>query len=168
MVAKGLLVKILLRVILPLAVILVIVFGLSYFGLESAEEIGLKVWAEEDVEQVIAGFMENGAARNIEGAHAYCSNRVVSEVAIAEFIESGYDEIFAGYKGLNIEEAGRDLSEPIYTHSIAVEQGNLKAKGIIIYDDGKVLKFTAFLTDENDVVEITDIRIGYHRSLRGY
>lgn len=170
MVAKSLLVKILLRVILPLTVILVIVFSVGYFGTKSVENGGFFPLErpEESIKQVIAEFMEAGATRNIEAAYAYWSPDSATEEEIVEFIESNYEDLFAGYKRFTIE------SMRWYSgwHQVMVEMrtwASCHAWGEVIYSGGEVLPFHARLLNKNRgsvaVIsyrnwKITDIGIG--------
>ena len=104
MVAKSLLVKILLRVILPLAVILAIVFSLGYFELKHATGIG---WfegmrIERNVKQVIEQFMKAGEARDMEAAYACKYYKSPFEEGIVELIDRKYEYVFEGYRSLAI------------------------------------------------------------------
>ena len=105
----------------------------------------------ENVETVIAEFMEAGAARNVEAAYDYWSPKLATEEEIVEYIESRYDDLFAGYERLNINSGiGKSIGD--------IDSFN--AKGDIIYTGAKILPFEAWLVKENDVWQIIDILIG--------
>ena len=166
MVAKSLLVKILLRVILPLAVILVIVFSLGYFGLKQATGIG---WfegmrIEKDVKQVIAEFMEAGEARDIEEAYACKYYKSSFEEGIVELIERRYDDVFAGYKSLAINSMSWQ-SDMMLLGGGAFQR--CRVKGDITYTSGRVLRFDARMVKENGIWKISVLRIGGHLIIEG-
>lgn len=166
MVVKSLLVRISLRVILPLVVILLVVFGPLYFGLESDENMGLvdDEALTENVEQVIARFMEAGAARNMGEAYACVYYR--SEEGLAGLINRGYDDVFAGYRILTINSIWSEW-RPESDWSIVVgddeDGGDIDrcyVEGKITYTSGTVLPFDASMGKENDIWKIRRIRIG--------
>ena len=172
MVAKSLLVKILLRVILPLAVILVIVFSLGYFGLKQATGIG---WfegmrIEKDVKQVIAEFMEAGEARDIEAAYACWFPESITRGEIVELLGRGY--VFAGYKGLTIDNMSYETRWNEIGPEVVAPQGDgesdgdgggikiYKVQGEITYTSSRARRFEAWMGQENYVWKIKDITIG--------
>ena len=170
MVAKNILAIILLRVILPLAVILVIVFGVWYFGFERAYGVGLfeAVRIEKDVKQVIAEFMEAGASRDIEAAYACCYGESVSEEGIVELIEKRYDDVFVGYKSLTTDRMWVPWNimrlRVVATYGVGDDRGidSWYVEDDIIYASGKVLRFEALMEKENGVWKISGIRVGHH------
>jgi len=99
---------------------------------------------------VIAEFMEAGATRNVEAAHACWSPQSATEEEIDEYIESNYG-VFAGYERVDIDsqsgQSGGGISETY-------------VKGAIIYTGGQRLPLEASLEKDNDVWKITGIRIG--------
>ena len=104
-----------------------------------------------EVEPVIARFMEAGAANNTEAAYA-CTAQGISEEELADYIESNYDDVFAGYERLNISGFQAQSSAGITLCDVS---------GAVIYTDGGSLPFEASLVKENDVWKITYIYIGY-------
>jgi len=105
----------------------------------------------ENVETIIAEFIEAGAARNVEAASDYWSPKLATEEEIVEYIESRYDDLFAGYERLNVDSwLGTSIGD--------IDSCN--ARGEIIYTDAKILPFEAWLEKENDVWKIIDILIG--------
>ena len=104
------------------------------------------------VEPVIAEFMEAGAAGDVEAAYACWPPESVTEEEIAEFVESNYDDVFAGYEHLNISSWESESSAGITTCDVS---------GAVIYTGDKSLPFEASLVKENDVWKLTDIYIGY-------
>jgi hypothetical protein len=105
-----------------------------------------------DVEPVIARFMEAAAANNTEAAYACWSTQGISEEDIADFIESNYDDVFAGYERLNISGFQAQSSAGITLCDVS---------GAVIYTDGESLPFEASLVKVNDAWKITYITIGY-------
>ena len=175
MVGKSLLVMILLRVILPLAVILAIVFGVTHFGLKQAYGVGLfeSMRIEKDVKQVIAEFMEAGESRDMEAAYACKHYRSSFEEGRVELIERRYDDIFAGYESLTIDRMSWKWGIGIGIEVVvgpADRDGDgdgggidsCRAKGVIRYTSGKVLPFDAWMAKENDVWKIRELRIDGH------
>ena len=105
-----------------------------------------------EVEPVIARFMEAGAANNTEAAYACWSTQGISEEDIADFIESNYDDVFAGYERLNISGFQAQSSAGITLCDVS---------GAVIYTDGESLPLEASLAKVNDAWKITYIHIGY-------
>ena len=105
----------------------------------------------ENVETVIAEFMEAGAARNVEAAYDYWTPKLATEEEIVEYIESRYDDLFAGYESLDIDS---------WIGWSTGDTDNCNARGEIIYIGAKILQFEAWLVKENDVWRIIDILIG--------
>ena len=131
-----------------------IVYGLPGMEVENIN-FGESMRMAENVKQVIAEFMEAGAERNIDAAYACWSPESATEEDIAEYIESNYDDLFAGYERLTIEQLGG--------HSIGgggIDSCHAKGDIIYTYNGGKRLLFEAWLMKENDVWKITDIQIG--------
>ncbi|HEY4711998.1 MAG TPA: hypothetical protein VIH69_04900 [Dehalococcoidia bacterium] len=104
------------------------------------------------VKPVIEAFMEAGAANNTEAAYACCSPQSVSEEELVEFIESNYDDIFAGYERLTMGSWNGQSSAGITTCEVC---------GGVIYTSNPSLPFEASLVKTNDVWKITSIYIGY-------
>jgi hypothetical protein len=171
-VAKSLLAKILLRVILPLAVILVIVLGVSYFGFKQVGGIGLfeGMRIEKDVKQVISEFMEAGEARNIEAAYACWSPESITRGEIVEFIGRRY--VFAGYESLTIDNMSWETRWGEIRPEVVAPQGDgesdgdgggikiYKVQGEITYTGKRARRFQAWMGPENDGWKIKDITIG--------
>jgi phosphatidylglycerophosphate synthase len=105
-----------------------------------------------DVEPVIARFMEAGAANNTEAAYACWSTQMYSEQDIAQYIESYYDDLFAGYERLDISGFQAESSGGITVCDVS---------GVVIYTGGESLPFEASLVKMNDVWKLTYIYIGY-------
>ena len=108
------------------------------------------------VEPVITEFMEAGAARDAEAAHACWSTQSVSEEQIAEYIESNYDDVFAGYERLTIQQKIEQSVAGITTCSV---------NGDIIYTGAGDPRssFQAWLEKDDDGCwKITSIQIGYN------
>jgi hypothetical protein len=103
------------------------------------------------VKPVIAEFMEAGEARNVTAAYACWSPQSATEEEIAEYIESNYDDVFAGYERLNINRWSGESSAGITTCYVS---------GAVIYTGGQSLPFEASLVKKNDVWKITGINIG--------
>ena len=103
-----------------------------------------------DVEPVIERFMEAGAANNTEAA--YACTQAISEEELADYIESNYDDVFAGYERLNISGFQAQSSAGITLCDVS---------GAVIYTDGGRLPFEASLVKVNDAWKITHINIGY-------
>ena len=104
---------------------------------------------------VITEFMEAGVARNVEEAYNCWSPQSATEEEIAEFIESNYDDIFAGYERLTINQRIGQSIAGITTCDVS---------GWIIYTGpgDPRLSFQASLVKDNDGCwKITDIYIGY-------
>lgn len=104
------------------------------------------------IEPVMAEFMEAGAANNTEAAYGCWSTQSATEEEIGEFIESNYDDLFAGYQGLTISSFEGESSAGITTCYVS---------GAVIYTGDQSLPFEALLVKENDVWKITGIYIGY-------
>ena len=106
------------------------------------------------VKAVITEFMEAGAATDVEAAYACWSPQWATEEDIAEYIESRYDDVFAGYKRLTIHQRIGQSIVGITTCSVS---------GSIIYagPGDPRSSFQASLVKENDVWKITNIYIGY-------
>lgn len=104
------------------------------------------------VEPVIDEFMQAGAANNTVAAYACWSTHVYSEEEIAEYIESNYDDYFAGYERLNINSFQGQASGGITTCYVS---------GAVVYTGNESLPFEASLVKSNDIWKITDIYIGY-------
>lgn len=101
---------------------------------------------------VIAEFMEAGAAENVEEAYDCWSPQSATEEDIAEYIESSYDDVFAGYERLTISSRSGQSSGGITTCYVS---------GAIVYTGDQSLPFEASLVKENDVWKITGIYVGY-------
>ena len=162
MVARSLLVKIMLRVILPLAVILVIVFGVTHFGFKQFYGIGLfeSMRIERDVKQVIEEFMEAGAARDTEAVYACKYGNSAFEEGIVELIDRKYEYVFEGYRSLAIN------SISWVRIDIPVIVGDSNVKGKITYTSGKVRPFDAWMVEENGMWKIKAFRIAVHWLIR--
>jgi hypothetical protein len=107
------------------------------------------------VKPVVAEFMEAGAARDVEAAYACWSPQSATEEDIDEYIESNYDDVFAGYESLTINQRIGQSVAGITTCSVS---------GWIIYTGpgDPRLSFQASLVKDNDGCwKITDIYIGY-------
>jgi hypothetical protein len=104
------------------------------------------------VKPVIAEFMEAGAGNNSAAAYACVSPEAATEEDIAEFIESNYDDVFAGYDHLNISSFDGESSAGITTCDVS---------GAVIYTGDKSLPLEASLVKKSGVWKITDIYIGY-------
>jgi hypothetical protein len=102
------------------------------------------------VNTVIAGFMEAGAARNVEAACACWSPQSVTEEEIDEYIESNYG-VFAGYERVALNSQSGQSSGGI---------SEAYVKGDIIYTGDKRLPLEASLVKDNDVWKIAGVRIG--------
>jgi hypothetical protein len=108
-----------------------------------------------EVIPVIEQFMEAGAERDIDSAYACWSPKWVTRDYVAGYIESNYDNLFAGYRDLEFE-AGDGSGDGGYERFHATGQ-------IAYYIDGeKVLSFEAWVVkeNENDTWKITRIQIG--------
>lgn len=105
-----------------------------------------------EVEPVIARFMEAGAANNTEAAYACWSTQGTSEEDIANFIESNYDDVFAGYERLNISGFQAQSGGGMTLCDVS---------GAVFYTGGESLPFEASLVKVNDVWKITYIQIGH-------
>lgn len=94
------------------------------------------------VEPVITEFMEAGAARDAEVAHACWDPWSATEEEIAEFIESNRD-VFVGYKRLTIHQKIEQSVEGITTCAVS---------GEIIYTGAgdPRLSFEAWLEKDHD------------------
>jgi hypothetical protein len=104
------------------------------------------------VKPVIAEFMEAGEARNVTAAYACWSPQSATEEEMAGYIESNYDDVFAGYERLNISSQSIESSAGITTCYVS---------GAVIYTGDQSLPFEASLVKKNDVWKITGINIGY-------
>ena len=107
------------------------------------------------VQPVIAEFMEAGAARDVEAAYPCWSPQWATEEDIAEFIESNYDDVFASYERLTINQRIGQSVAGITTCYVS---------GWIIYTGpgDPRLSFQASLEKDHDGCwKITDIYIGY-------
>ena len=104
------------------------------------------------VEPVIDEFMQAGAANNTGAAYACWAPQSATEGEIADYIESNYDDLFAGYQSLTISSFQGQASAGITTCYVS---------GAVIYTDDQSLPFEALLVKENDVWKITGIYIGY-------
>ena len=104
------------------------------------------------IEPVIAEFMEAGEAGDVEAAYACWSSGSVTEEEVGEFIESRYDDLFAGYESLTISGWNTEYVAGITT---------CYASGAIVYTGDQSLPFEALLVKENEVWKITGIYIGY-------
>lgn len=104
------------------------------------------------VKPVVEAFMEAGAANNTEAAYACWSTQSATEEEIDEFIESNYDDVFAGYESLTISSYSGQSSAGITTCEVG---------GAITYTGDQSLPFEASLVKKNDVWKITGIYIGY-------
>jgi hypothetical protein len=100
------------------------------------------------IEPVIAEFMEAGAANNTGAAYACWSTQSATEEELAEFIESYYDDLFAGYERLNISSFEGESSGGITTCDVS---------GAVIYTGYESWTFEASLVKKNDVWKITGI-----------
>ena len=125
--------------------VVVLVVGLVTSCTQLYEEVS-------EVEAVIGEFMEAGEARDVEAAYAYFSPRSATEEEVDEYIESNYDDLFAGYESLTI--GGWEMSSSGGITEVYVS-------GAIIYTGDQSLPFVAWLVKENDVWKITGIYIGY-------
>jgi hypothetical protein len=105
-----------------------------------------------EVEPVLSRFMEAGAANNTEAAYACWSTQAASEKEIANYIESNYDDVFAGYERLNISGFEAQSSGGITLCDVS---------GAVIYTGDESLPFEASLVKSNDIWKITYIYIGY-------
>ena len=103
------------------------------------------------VKPVIAEFMEAGEARNVTAAYACWSPQSATEEEIAGYIESNYDDVFAGYERLNINRWSGESSAGITTCYVS---------GAVIYTGDQSLPLEASLVKDNDVWKITGVRIG--------
>ena len=103
------------------------------------------------VNTVIAEFMEAGVARNVETAYACWSPQSATEEEIAGYIESSYDDVFAGYDHLNINSRRGESSGGIDSCYVS---------GAVIYTGDQSLSLKASLVKDNDVWKITGVRIG--------
>jgi hypothetical protein len=104
------------------------------------------------VQLVIDEFMEAGQARDVEAAYACCSTHGYSQEGIADYIESNYDRVFAGYERLNISGLAEVSSGGITSCDVS---------GVVIYTGDESLQFQASLVKSNDIWRITHIDIGY-------
>jgi len=104
------------------------------------------------VKPVIEAFMEAGAANNTAAAYACVSPQAATEEGIAEFINSNYDDIFAGYERLNISSFHGESSGGITTCDVS---------GAVIYTGDESLPLEASLVKKNGDWKITYIYIGY-------
>jgi len=103
-----------------------------------------------EVKPVIDGFMEAGAARDVEAAYACWSPQSVTEEEIAELIENTYD-VFAGYERLTIS----SWSERSGGGTTACY-----GSGDVIYAGGHSLPLETSLQKESGVWKIVGIQIG--------
>jgi hypothetical protein len=103
-----------------------------------------------EVESVITGFMEAGAARNLEAVYACWAPQSATEEDIAGVVERS-DKVFAGYERLAISSENPKSSGGIYSYHV---------NGDIIYTGNQRWPFEAWLAQENDVWKITGIQIG--------
>jgi hypothetical protein len=104
-----------------------------------------------EVKPVIVEFMEAGAANNTEAAYACWSPRSVTEEEIAEYIESYYDLVFAGYERLSINSWNIQSSGSVTT---------CYGSGAVIYTGDQSLPLETSLQKESGVWKITGIYIG--------
>lgn len=114
-----------------------------------------------EFKSVINKFMEAGATRNVEAAHACWYPQRATKEEIAELIESSRD-VFAGYERLSINSLGTRSVESIsdftdVTEGTKVTEGDVG--GAVIYTGGKRLPLKAQLVKENDVWKITSMQI---------
>jgi len=103
-----------------------------------------------EVESVITGFMEAGAARNVEAAYARCSPHLLAKEEVAGVIERSY-KVFADYERLAISSQNPKSSRGVYSYHV---------KGDIIYTGNQGWPFEAWLVKDNDIWKITGIQIG--------
>jgi len=137
--------------------VVILIVGIVY-GLPSKEMEFISinsVMMDEIVEPVVAEFMEAGAERNIEAAYACWSPESASEEDIAEYIESNYDDLFAGYERLR----GQSVS-CWASGNEGLDSCDVEGPIIYSYNGGKTLLFEAWLVKENEVWNIIAIRIG--------
>jgi len=107
------------------------------------------------VKAIVNEFMEAGAARDAEAAHACWSPWLVTEEEIDEFIEGNRD-VFVGYERLTIHQRIEQSIVGITTCSVS---------GDIIYTgvSDPRLSFQAWLEKNNDGCwKLTNIQIGYN------
>jgi hypothetical protein len=105
-----------------------------------------------EIEPVIAQFMEAGQARDAEAAYACWSTQWTSEEDIADYIDSNYDRVFAGYERVNISGFEAESSGGITQCDVS---------GAVIYTGDERLPFQASLVKSNNTWKITYITIGY-------
>jgi len=115
-----------------------------------------------EFKSVINKFMEAGATRNVEAAHACWYPQCATKEEIAELIESSRD-VFTGYERLSIKSLRTRSVESIsdftdVTEGTKVTEGDVG--GAIIYTGGQRLPLEASLVKENDVWKITSMQIG--------
>lgn len=131
-----------------------IVYGLPRKEME-VRYICTDMTTSQVVETVIAEFMEAGVERNIEAAYAYWSPESASEEDIAGYIESNYDDLFAGYERL----AGQSTT-CWASGDESIDHCEVEGPIVYSYNGGKTLLFEAWMVKENEVWNITAIRIG--------
>jgi hypothetical protein len=136
------------EVLVPLVILIVVVTSVGIIlGFMFPKFLGLQ--------SVIEKFMEAGAARNVEAAHACWFSQCATKEEIAELIESNYD-LFAGYKRLTIYSTSGGGSVNID----GVSSAGFSVEGAVIYTGGKRLPFKAQLAKENGVRKIISMQIG--------
>jgi len=105
---------------------------------------------KSEAEPVIAGFMEAGAAGDVDQQYSYWHRRAGSKEELAEFLDDNRTS-FSEYK---------DMSTSSW--SVETEAGITEGyvTGSIIYTDGTRCPFEAWLIKENDVWKLTRFEFG--------
>jgi len=125
-------------------VILAVVAVVIYFVIRHIRRV------RSQLKQIIAEFMEAGAARNIEAAYACCSHYSPTKEDVVELIERSYDA-FRDYKRFTISVQQWHSDEDTTEAYVA---------GALIYTGRRKQPFKFSLMKDNDGWKIAGVQIG--------